>query len=1049
VRVVPEQVKTAAVAPSGPPPPPPPFVPLKGDVSLAELDAIGVTLSLAQSTQAAILGDRLPVAELDLTPEQHRLIRVQRGEPDTSAPTRLLLGSPEPSSPEGSVDSLDLIMDWEDGTEGGESDEDVPPAEPDHHLLLEDLYGPGIGGAPLYPVLRETLVRLDTLRLALTGSPLRNGPFDLDAVARYVLGLGAHEAVTRTQRGRLLRVAMDEAVEGARSLAGPAALRLALDGVFSVAHTLPRTGGSLGRNWTGDRIRNLDTTGAVGPAQQPYGVPPLGGTDPAPYVVLAPRGGHDHVVVLDGGGAPHEVPTEVFAELLALDPLLAGLPDGTPVVLLVPEAGARGLELPRAVADRTGRTTWATSGGLRFTPQTEQGPAAVSAEHLPGRTAGVWSVSGPGEVLDPDDLRDAPAWESGVVSYTHVSGGRSTGRFVYHPAEAALSEGLMRKMPETTELWHRDQAAGVLIKDPDPVPWAGRPAYFFAAHGLPGWTDMVQENGASHFVRSTAAGGFLKRRPSVARLSDDHVIVMDECWHATPGGPDFVNEDSAPAPWIPDPLGTVGDAQHTANETGRTVFASTRPSGIQQLSAEQGGGHVRILNTDARGGRGRWLEFRPEPTGAALDDVARTAGLHRGDAPAPPAVRDAALRLVRALRTAFGPDVDRSEDHPRLLAGVGALEAMRARDPWLAGATPFTMDLLNQAVREIRGTPPDDTAPDADDYRAALLHLATALGTDAALTAFVPLPRLVEAARRLEGFTGPGALDAETARVLRLPDGAEVGPAERARLFWATAAALAWEHRTGDPDSVGARILHLERPDPARRGDLVDLVTRAAAAGRDLGDPTALAAFHLEVLGALAPETRLLGADGTAVGRTWFPGPRTPGPLNTGVLVAVVPGPGGGQRTSGVVPAPWKTPDDSGPYVIWAPGDSGHLLMGLPGRPVLRVPYDEVGELLFRDRELMGRPLRTDLVLAVREAGKGTGTDPRAVVSALTGRGVWSTTDTVGVAGNAAPGSPSAVVVLRDLSAPDGPAAAGSWSYVRPGGSVRPETGTTPPHPHR
>ncbi|KUJ65468.1 lonely Cys domain-containing protein [Streptomyces globisporus] len=244
-------------------------------------------------------------------------------------------------------------------------------------------------------------MRLGALRRAVTGSPLREGPFDLDAVTRYVLGLSEREAVTKVQRGELFRVALDENMEGARSLAGLAAFRLVLDGVFCVARTLPRTGGSRGRNWTGGRIRELDTSQAVGVAQQPYGVPPLGEADPAPYVVLAAEGGHDHVVVLDGDGTPHRVTTEVFAELLALDPLLAGLPDGTPVVLLVPEAGARGLDLPRAVADRTGRTTWATSGRLRFTPQTEGGPAVVSPEHRPGETAGAWGFSEPGEVLDP------------------------------------------------------------------------------------------------------------------------------------------------------------------------------------------------------------------------------------------------------------------------------------------------------------------------------------------------------------------------------------------------------------------------------------------------------------------------------------------------------------------------------------------------------------------------------------------------------------------------------------------------------------------------
>ncbi|WP_416222854.1 lonely Cys domain-containing protein [Streptomyces sp. VB1] len=237
-------------------------------------------------------------------------------------------------------------------------------------------------------------MRLDALRRAVTGSPLREGPFDLDAVTRYVLGLGEREAVTKVQRGELFRVALDENVEGARSLAGLAAFRLVLDGVFSVARTLPRTGGSRGRNWTGGRIRELDMSQAVGVAQQPYGVPPLGEADPAPYVVLAAEGGHDHVVVLDGDGTPHRVTTEVFAELLALDPLLAGLPDGTPVVLLVPEAGARGLDLPRAVADRTGRTTWATSGrGGRAIPSPPN-PGSTTAVPVPGARELLHGLSG-------------------------------------------------------------------------------------------------------------------------------------------------------------------------------------------------------------------------------------------------------------------------------------------------------------------------------------------------------------------------------------------------------------------------------------------------------------------------------------------------------------------------------------------------------------------------------------------------------------------------------------------------------------------------------
>lgn len=396
------------------------------------------------------------------------------------------------------------------------------------------------------------------------------------------------------------------------------------------------------------------------------------------------------------------------------------------------------------------------------------------------------------------------------------------------------------------------------------------------------------------------------------------------------------------------------------------------------------------MSTDPQGRRGRWVEYRPEPTGSALDEAARTAGLHPDDGPAPPAVRDTTLRLVRALRLVLGAGIGQDPSYPRLLAGAGALETMRANDPSLAGNTPFTMDLLEQAVRAIRGPRPGagtDTALTPDDHRAALLHAATASASGTALTAFLPLPSLVAAARKLAAFTGPAALDAEAARVLRPAAGAETGPVLRAQLFRATAAALEWERRTPDPDAAGGRILHLDRPDPARREEVLDLVARAAAAGRDLDNPAALAAFHLEALGALAPETRLLGSDGGVAGRMWFLNAQQPGRLSTRRLVTAVPQPSGGHRPGAMAPAPWTAPGSPDPYVIWAPGNSAYVLMSFPGSPVLRVPYDEVGELLSRDRELAGRPLGVDVVLAVRESGTVTGTDPRAVVSGVTGRG--------------------------------------------------------------
>ncbi|WP_228984957.1 hypothetical protein, partial [Streptomyces sp. DH12] len=128
-------------------------------------------------------------------------------------------------------------------------------------------------------------------------------------------------------------------------------------------------------------------------------------------------------------------------------------------------------------------------------------------------------------------------------------------------------------------------------------------------------------------------------------------------------------------------------------------------------------------------------------------------------------------------------------------------------------------------------------------------------------------------AEGLEGLTDE-EVNEEAARFLGLdPDQAVVGPPERARFFWATVKTLEWESRTPDPATLTGRVLHLGRPDPDRLPDLLDLVARAAAVGVDVDDPVALGAFHLETLGALAPDTLLLDDSGAPAGRSWTPGP--------------------------------------------------------------------------------------------------------------------------------------------------------------------------------
>ncbi|OSP41067.1 hypothetical protein B7767_22955, partial [Streptomyces sp. 13-12-16] len=409
-------------------------------------------------------------------------------------------------------------------------------------------------------------------------------------------------------------------------------------------------------------------------------------------------------------------------------------------------------------------------------------------------------------------------------------------------------------------------------------------------------------------------------------------------------------------------------------------------------------------------------------------------GLHSDPArPVTDATRERALRLVRALRLAFGAAIEDDSRYGDLLAGIGALETMRAADPALRDLGPFSMDLFERAAHA-----GGQAGPATDAYRDLLDRAADAVHRQpgAVLSDFVTLPHVTAAARRLGGLTEQ-ELDTEAARVLRLGNGpAAVGAPERARLFWATVKVLEWESRTPDPDALTGRILHLDRPDPARRPELLDLVAQAAAVGVDVDNPTELGAFHLETLGALAPRTQLLDPNGVPTGRRWSPTPPNAAPTTlTDRVVVAAPQQGGGYRAVGQERPPWSAPGGSPAYLVWAGGGRDHLLMTLPGGFRARVPYDEVAELLARDPVLNTRPQdTTDVVLAVPKAapaaatGPAAGgtpdTDPQAVVSAGTGRTVWASQGSVSLA----PTGPSRPYVPSLLPSAPGRPAAADWA---------------------
>ncbi|MFI0507666.1 lonely Cys domain-containing protein [Streptomyces albogriseolus] len=961
------------------------------------------------------------------------------------------------SSEPGSPDSIDMIMDWEEGqdasgSESGSVSGPDPAIEALYDRLLADVFGPTIATSPLHPALRDALAHLDQLRQEVPG--LRGGPLDLDAVTRQVLLLDTAHPVTHAQRGELFRVATAPETESAGSLAALAAFHLELRGVLSPTQALTADdGGVRGRNWTNARIPDLDLTEVGKVARQPDGTLGRGDVEPAPwhrpgepepYVVMA-EGDHRRIVVRGYDGASRQVPIDVFAELLARDPRLAGLPPGTPVVLLVPGAGARGLELPRQAADRIGRDVWSADGTVKVSPQRDPSqPYVVSLLFGDGLPRADWIRSTPGQVLDPAERENAPEWERETLSRSVVGdGGTTIGRGVFEDSEAPRRIAALKLATQSSELWHYNPVTKEEAKDDEPVPFAGKPVYVFGGHARPGATRVPTTTDPRHHTRGRETGGMLRRRPSLARLPKDHAVLMEACSSAAPPGV-VRTRRGVDDTFVPDPLAVVSESQHVANETGRTAYGGTH---MVSFAIRPDGTFVHRLYTDSRGRRGTWVEHRPEPAGELLDDRARAAGLHTDPGqPVTDAARERTLRLVRALRQTFGVTIEDDSRYGDLLAGIGALETMRAADPALGDLGPFSMDLFARAAHARR---PGGTGTDA--YRGLLTDAADAVRRqpDVVFSDFVGLPHVTAAAQRLGGLTEQDR-DAEAARVLHLDGGpAAVGEPERTRLFWATVKALEWESRTPDPDALTGRVLHLGQPDPARRPDLLDLVARAAAVGVDIDNLTELGAFHLETLGALAPRTQLLDVNGVPTGRRWSPAPPDAATATDRVVVAA-PKPGGGYQAVGQERPPWSVPGGPPAYLVWAGGGPDHLLMTLPGGFRARVPYDEVAELLARDPVLNTRPQdTTDVVLAVPKAapaastapaGGGTpDTDPRAVVSAGTGRTVWASQGSVGLA----PTGPSRPYVPSLLPSAPGRPAAADWAAVRPGGLTAPGTGDT------
>ncbi|WP_306340862.1 lonely Cys domain-containing protein, partial [Streptomyces sp. AS13] len=813
---------------------------------------------------------------------------------------------------------------------------------------------------------------------------------DIDGLTRRVLHLPAGSEVTAEQRAQLLATMENAMAAGwSSSVDALGAYHLASGGALDHGrHIMAANGAYQGLNLTARPVGPVDTTQVWqrrnGQFQGP--LDPLWDAGAGAYVVVA-DGGHDHVT-LPWGGGQLQVPWREFVELVAHDPGIAGLPAGTPVVLVLAHGGDQGLALPRTLAFRTGRDgVWAHSGqvGLVSDPATGVERIVVENRRSEGRPLGGWFGS------DADDLGPDGTAEEGFVTAldgtilpdpalkTRTIGddGRSIGRVTMSDPDLVTNEPMLESMAEITEFVQFDPVSEGAIGEPAALLENGRPVYHFAQHGQPLRGVMEVADGSPPVqVGGEETGRYIRRRPSMRKLGPNAVIDLGSCWADAMAEDLPYLSDAGEPPYVFDVLGATSYAQGVANGSRAGVMAVDRVHVLMRGATPKAG--ALASPSGSQGERGLLL---PEPEPAELAALARTAGLHTEDGPVPADVLATTLRLVKALRRSFGADVASDARFEALLQGIGALENMRRADPHLRVLGPFTLHHLH-LVTHARHQRTSNDPPSRDDVRRVLLDAAGRKDEAAAgrltLHQYTPMPSLDWALRRLAGQD----LAALAADVLRLPDASAVSRADVSRLVWGAVKGAEALRSVTDPVALAKKALHLPAsaaPTPDEAGDrLLWLMAGAAVTGFDPADPTELAAWDLVRHGALDDGNRLM-AGGVPTGRNWTRRPVAGDITTEGYLVS----PDGGLDGATPHPAPW--PDaPRGPaapaYVLNADSTNGHVSMPWTDGSSRWVPGSEIAALLRHDRVHQQIALRAPLLVI------GSHTDPGGLAQHLAGR---------------------------------------------------------------
>ncbi|WP_137022884.1 lonely Cys domain-containing protein, partial [Streptomyces albus] len=847
-------------------------------------------------------------------------------------------------------------------------------AEAHYHAIMLQLYGQP------RPAALGALRRLNALRAGVPA--LRGGPLDLRALARYVFSLDANAPVGPAEYTELLRLAADPATAHARRLAQLGAFHLLSRGALDAGMRFTTPNGVSGINWT-DRPMNvpIDVNTAHLAIRRPDGtvslqapIPAGWSGGPTPYTLVA-DGTLETVTVRGRNGFVAEARREIVSELLPMDPVLRQLPSGVPLLMLVSLAAAGDTLLSRGTAVGLGREVWSTSGFVLFGFLPDQpGRLGIGVDVTEGQgIIGGWLLSDP--TLPPAPLPGGAEWEQRVVSLPvigrdHRSTGHLSVSLAEDPAQLRSRTLLALQAASMTHFAHYDSATHSISR-PVPLPWLrdhpGATPYFEIKHGGPGAT-YWELRGGTAVTSGPWSTGALGRRPSLRAKRDADPLVKIICFGAQQNGEGY-HGGSGPPPYVPDPLAVSAEAQWNANGTGgrRPVTYAARRR-VRYFSDTDG--PVVLVYNDIRGGEFGLERIVAEPEGTALDDLARTAGLHSGPGPAPGHVRERTLRLVRLLRYLFGTRIEQDTAYPVLLHGAGALDRMLRNDPELRRMPLFTVSLFTWVARadHARHAPPDrklDRAAMREVLVRAAQRIAQAPGTT--LSAYVPLPALADT---VSAVMRRPDVDALTAWTLGLPGNAPIGDAERSRMLWAhikTDDMLRRLHDTGgeqEIDRYAARVLHLAAPDPAHRATLRHYALLAFAGGRENpGVVRELAEIHLEKNGARAATTLLTDRNGGSVlGRDVTGRPAGALDIDLTVLTLLRRAPDGTLVVHSTVPAPWHADDpQTRPWLFRADrhDDTRVEVRGIPA------PHEDIAELVYREPTLAVLPERHPVVLMV------------------------------------------------------------------------------------